>query len=58
MFDLHIKDTLPGLYLVEPIDMDKSFNLSPQLRSYMERAMQKEKEILEKLRIAKSQIIW
>ena len=32
---------LSGLYLVEPIVMDKSFNLSPQLRSYMERAMQK-----------------
>jgi len=45
------------LYLVEPIDMDKSFNPSPQLKSYMERAMQKEKEILEKCRIA-SQIIW
>jgi hypothetical protein len=42
-----------GLYLVEPIDMYKSFNPSPQLRSYMERAMQKENEILEKLRIAK-----
>jgi hypothetical protein len=50
--------TLSGLYLVEPIDMDKSFNPSPQLRSYMERAMQKEKEILEKRRIAMSQIIW
>ena len=47
-------------YLVEPIDMDKSFNPSPslQLRSYMERAMQKEKEILEKCRIAITQIIW
>ncbi len=33
--------TLSGLYLVEQIDMDKSFNPSPQLRSYMERAMQK-----------------
>jgi len=50
--------TLSGLYLVEPIDMDKSFNPSLQLRSYMERAMQKEKEILEKRRIAMSQIIW
>ncbi len=40
--------TLSGLYLVEPIDMDKSFNPSPQLKLYMERAMQKEKEILEK----------
>ncbi len=50
--------TLSGLYLVEPIDMDKSFNPSPQLKSYMERAMRKEKEILEKRRIAMSQIIW
>ncbi len=50
--------TLLGLYLVEPIDMDKSFNPSLQLRSYMERAMQKEKEILEKCRIALSQKIW
>ena len=45
-------------YFVEPIDMDKSFNPSPQLASYMEIAMQKEKEILEKCRIGKSQIIW
>jgi hypothetical protein len=29
-----------------------------QSRSYMERAMRKEKEILEKRRIAMSQIIW
>jgi hypothetical protein len=50
--------TLSGLYLVEPIDMDKSFNPSLQLRSYMERAMRKEKEILEKHRIAMSKIIW
>ncbi len=40
--------TLSGLYLVEPIDMDKSFNPSFQLKSYKERAMQKEREILEK----------
>jgi len=50
--------TLSGLYLVEPIDMDKSFNPSPQLKWYMERAMRKEKEILEKCRIAMSQRIW
>ena len=48
MFDLNIWDTLSGLYFVEPIDMDKSFNPSPQLRSYMERAIKKEKEILKK----------
>ncbi len=50
--------TLSGLYLIEPIDMEKSFNPSTELRSYMERAMQKEKEILEKRRIAMSQTIW
>ncbi len=50
--------TLSGLYLIHPIDMEKSFNPSPELRSYIERAMQKEKEILEKHRIAMSQIIW
>ncbi len=31
--------TLSVLYLVEPIDMDKSFSPSPQLKSDMERAM-------------------
>ena len=41
--------TLSGLYLVEPIDMDKSVNPSFQLKSYMERAMQKEKGILNSL---------
>jgi hypothetical protein len=50
--------TLSGLYLIEPIDMEKSFNPSPELGSYMERAMQKEKEILKKRRIVTSQIIW
>jgi hypothetical protein len=50
--------TLSGLYLVEPIDMEKSFNPSFQLKSYIERAMQKEKQILEKCRIVMSQITW
>ena len=50
--------TLLGLYLVDPIDMDKSFNPSFQLKSYMEKAMQKERKILEKCRIAMSQITW
>ena len=39
--------TLSGLYLVEPIDMDKSFNPSLQLRSYMEIAMQKKRKYLK-----------
>ena len=38
--------TLSGLYLFEPLDMDKSFNPSIQLRSYIERDIQKEKQIL------------
>jgi hypothetical protein len=50
--------TLSGLYLVEPINMDKSFNSYFPLKSYMERAMQKEREILEKRRVPMSQITW
>ena len=30
--------TLSGLYLVKPIDMEKSFKLSKELRSYIESA--------------------
>ncbi len=43
-------------YLIEPIDMDKSFNPSPELRSYIEKARKKEKQILEERQIAMSQI--
>ncbi len=50
--------TLLGLYLIEPIDMDKSFNSSPELRSYIEKARKKEKQILEECQIAMSQITW
>ena len=48
--------TLSGLYVVEPLDIDKSFNPSIQLRSYIERAIQKENQILEKCINAMSQI--
>jgi len=40
--------TLSGLYLVKPIDMDKSFQPSPQLASYMDKIRKFEKEMLEK----------
>ena len=40
--------TLSGLYLVDPIDMDKSFLPSYQLRSYIDKIKQKEKDILDK----------
>ena len=39
--------TLSGLYLVKPIDMDKSFQPSPQLTSYMEKIRKFEKDMLE-----------
>ena len=50
--------TLLELYLVKPIDMDKSFNPSPELRSYIEKARKKEKQILEDRQIVTSQITW
>jgi hypothetical protein len=50
--------TLLRLYLIEPIDMDKLFNPSPDLRSYIEKDRKKEKQILEKYQIAMSQITW
>ena len=40
--------TLSGLYLVNPIDMDKSFQPSPQLASYMDKIRKFEKDFLEK----------
>ena len=40
--------TLSGLYLVDPIDIEKSFNPSSQLRSYIDKIKQKEKDILDK----------
>jgi hypothetical protein len=35
--------TLSGLYLVDPIDLEKSFNPSTQLKSYIYKIKQKEK---------------
>jgi hypothetical protein len=40
--------TLSGLYLVKPIDMDKSFQPSPQLTLYMDKIRKLEKQMLEK----------
>jgi hypothetical protein len=48
--------TLSGLYLVKPIDMDKSFQPSPQLTSYMDKIRKFEKEMLEKHQYAISTI--
>ncbi len=40
--------TLSRLYLVKPIDMDKSFQPSPQLTSYMDKIRKLEKQMPEK----------
>jgi hypothetical protein len=40
--------TLSGLYLVKPRDMDKSFQPSPQLTLYMDKIRTFEKDMLEK----------
>jgi hypothetical protein len=53
----HVR-TLSGLYLVDPIDMEKLFNPSSQLRSYIDKIKQKEKDILDECQKAMSQISW
>jgi len=40
--------TLSRLYLVKPIDVDKSFQPSTQLASYMDKIRKFEKDMLEK----------
>ncbi len=49
---------LSGLHLVEPIDMDKSFKPSSELKKYIENAKQKETDILEKRKRAIAQLNW
>ncbi len=44
--------------LVEPIDMDKLFKPSSELKKYIENARQKEKDILEKRKRAIAQLNW
>ncbi len=53
----HVR-TLSGLYLVEPIDMDKSFKPSSELKKYIENARRKETDILEKRKRAIAQLNW
>ena len=50
--------TLSGLYLVYPIDMEKSFNPSSQLRSYFDKIKQKEKHIIDERQKSMSHISW
>jgi hypothetical protein len=48
--------TLSGLYLVEPIDMEKLFKPSSELKTYIENATQKETSLLEKQKCALGQL--
>jgi hypothetical protein len=50
--------TLSELYLVEPIDMDKSFKPSSELKKYIENARQKKTDTLEKRKHAIAQLNW
>jgi hypothetical protein len=50
--------TLSGLYLVDPKDMEKLFNPSSQLRSYIDKIKKKETDILDERQKAMSQISW
>jgi hypothetical protein len=48
--------TLSGLYLVEPIDMEKLFKPSPEIKKYIENARKKEMSLLEKRKRAIAQL--
>ncbi len=53
----HVR-TVSGLYLVEPIDMGKSFKPSSELKKYIENARRKKTDILEKRKGAIAQLNW
>jgi hypothetical protein len=48
--------TLSGLYLVEPIDMEKLFKPSSELKKYIENARQKETTLLGKQKCVIAQL--
>lgn len=50
--------TLSGLFLIHPIDMDKSFKPSKELTRYMEYAKQKESNMIHQRKISISHINW
>jgi hypothetical protein len=49
---------LSGCYLVEPIDMEKLFKPSPELKKYIKNARQRETSLLEKQKCAIAQLNW
>jgi hypothetical protein len=50
--------TLSGLYLIDQIDMEKSFSPSSQLRTYIDKIKKKEQHILDECKKAMSQMTW
>jgi hypothetical protein len=50
--------TLSGLYLVKPINMNKSFKPSIQLKKYIEFAKMQESNLLKKQKDAMSATTW
>ncbi len=50
--------TLSGFYLIKPIDIDKSFELSGKLKKYIKHAKEKETNLLTTRKHAMSQIKW
>ncbi len=50
--------TLSGLYLVKPIDIDKSFKPSDKLKKYIQHAKEKDTKLLTTRKDAMSQIKW
>ena len=49
---------ISGLFLIKPIDMDKSFKPSEELKRYMEYARDFEAKMLEKRKQAIAQLNW
>ena len=50
--------TLSGLYLVKPIDIEKSFKPSEERRSYIDSARKREKNLLDKRKFEMSKFNW
>jgi hypothetical protein len=50
--------TLSGLLLVEPIDMEKSFKPSAEIKKYIENARRKETDLLENQKCSIAQLNW
>jgi hypothetical protein len=50
--------TLSDLYLIKPIDIDKSFKSSDKLKKYIKHAKEKETNLLTTRKHAMSQIKW